>query len=95
MSLKNIGKTNQYKNFTHVRNKLGVLENRDREDKNIVLFTSYVCVLYTIAIDQFIGYKEESERPNAIKVHFTSGSYKIKKRLRWTSTKFSTKDNYS
>jgi hypothetical protein len=58
-------------------------------------YSLHICILYTIAIVLFIGYKEESERPKAIKVHFTSGSYWTRKRLGWTSTKFSTKDNYS
>jgi hypothetical protein len=42
--------------FCNVRNKLRMLENRDREDKSNVFVSSYVC-LYTIAKDLFIGYK--------------------------------------
>jgi hypothetical protein len=43
-------------NVYFVRNKLVVLESRDREDKNIVLLYSYVC-LYTTTIILFIGHK--------------------------------------
>jgi hypothetical protein len=74
-----------------VRNKL--IERyryRDKEDMNFVY-----SILYTMAILLFIGYKEESDKLKTITVHFTSESYRTMKRLGWTSTKFSTKDNYS
>jgi hypothetical protein len=55
-----------------IKNKLGVLENRYREDKNFVLLYSYV---YVFTMVLFIGHKERSEKTKVINLHF-SGRYR-------------------
>jgi hypothetical protein len=52
---------NKYENnYNTVRNKLGVLESRDRGDKNIVLLYSHVC-LHMITRVLFIRHKQVSD----------------------------------
>jgi hypothetical protein len=49
-----------------------VLKNRDTENKNFVLFSSYVCI-YIITKVLFIWHKKRSEKTNVIKLHSLVG----------------------
>jgi hypothetical protein len=49
-----------------------MLENKDREDKNNVLFSSYVC-LHMITRVLFIGHKQISEWTKVMNIHSLVG----------------------